>query len=161
LAQCPIQGRKFRHAVELEMRRARSGRIGFGEVGGWAVAEDHRWTPESLQIVLATYALLELLGSCSGVATATFRHRSAIMLQRIGLAVLRSDGEEIPPYHDPRYGCLMQVLQFDSRSPNPKYRDWILNLGAELADGPVVCRETALARVWRGFEAPALTPVVA
>jgi hypothetical protein len=163
LARCPIRGTQFRRAVELEMRRARRVPEGFGEVGGWAVAEDHRGTLESVRIILATYALLELLGSCAGVATATFRHNSAIILKRIGLSPLQADGEEIPPYYDPQYGCKMQVLQFDSRLPNPKYREWILDLCLDLATAPVVCREnmaTAIGHVWRGAEASELAPAV-
>jgi hypothetical protein len=161
LSRCPIRGQRFRRAVELEMRRARHVPIGFGEVGGWAVAEDYRWTPESLRIVLATYALLELLGSCAGVATATFRHSSASILQRIGLTALWADGEEMAPYHDPLYGCLMQVLQFDSRSPSPKYRGWILDLCGDLTTAPVVCREnrSAFGRLWCGLGTPELVPV--
>jgi hypothetical protein len=164
LARCPLQGPKFRRAVEGEIERARRTSIGFGEVGGWAVREDHRRTPESLQIVLATYALLELLGSCVGVATATFRHHSAAILQRIGLATLRADGQEIPPYHDPQYGCLMQVLRFDSRFPNPRYGEWIAALMGDLANSPVVCRENrggVFSHVWRGIETPELMPMQA
>jgi hypothetical protein len=164
LARCPMYGEKFRRTVESELRLARRTSIGFGEVGGWAVREDHRRTPESLRIVLATYALLELLGSCAGVATATFRHHSAAILRRIGLATLRADGQEIPPYHDPQYGCLMQVLRFDSRFPNPRYSDWIGALMGDLANSPVVCRENlggVFGRVWRGMEAPDLLPAPA
>ena len=162
LACCPVQGPRFRRAVEMEMQLARRNSLGFGEVGGWAVAEEYRWTTESLRIVLATYGLLELLGSCVGVATATFRHRSAVILQRIGLSALRADGDEIPPYHDPQYGCLMQILQFDSRSPNPKYSDWISDLIADLVSAPVVCRENptpVFGRVWRGMERPDFAPL--
>jgi hypothetical protein len=164
LARCPSQGSKFRRAVEGEIEHARRTSIGFGEVGGWAVREDHRRTPESLRIVLATYALLELLGSCTGVATATFRHHSAAILRRIGLSALRADGYEIPPYYDSQYGCLMQVLRFDSRFPNPRYRDWIGALMGDLANAPVVSRENlsgVFGRVWRGMETPELMPIPA
>jgi len=163
LARSPEHGARFRRAVQREMDRARSTSIGFGEVGGWAVREDHRLTPESLRIVLATYALLEMLGSCSGVATATFRHSSATILRRIGLSTLQMDGQEIPPYHDPQYGCLMQILRFDSRFPNPKYRAWIASLTADLLNSPVVCREnltSVFGRVWRGMDAPPLVPAL-
>jgi len=114
-----------------------------------------------VRIVLATYRLLELLGSCAGVATATFRHCSATILQRIGLTTLQLDGGEIPPYHDPQYDCLMQILYFDSRSPNPKYGAWIHDLIDVLASAPVICRENrtaALEQVWRGIKAPEFIP---
>ena len=163
LARCPLQGPRFRRAVETEIDQARSTRISFGEVGGWAVRPDHRWTPESVRIVLATYALLELLGSCAGVATATFRHGSEAILRRIGLTTLQTDGEDIPPYHDPQYGCLMQVLRFDSRFPNPRYRSWVDGLMNDLSNAPVVCRENltgVFGRVWRGMETPELLPAL-
>ncbi len=163
LARSQEHGPRFRRAVQREMDLARRTSIGFGEVGGWAVREDHRLTPESLRIVLATYALLELLGSCAGVATATFRHSSATILRRIGLSTLQMDGEEIPPYHDPKYGCLMQILRFDSRFPNPKYRAWVASLTADLLNSPVVCREnlsSVFGRVWRGMDAPPRAPVL-
>jgi len=157
LTECPKLGRPFRGAVEEGMRRARRMRMGFGEVGGWAVSEDHRWTIEPLRIILATYGLLELLGGCAGVATATFRHSSAMILRRIGLSSIEAGGEEIPPYYDPHYHCQMEVLQFDSRRPNPKYRDWVTELAGMLTAAPVICRESfvsSLQNVWRGFEIP-------
>ena len=128
------------------MERARNTSVAFAEVGGWAVSEEHRWTPESLRIVLGAYALAELLGSCLGVATATFRHGSAGILRRIGLAALEVDGDEIQPYHDPQYGCLMQILRFDSRAPNPRYREWVVGLMDELLHAPVICRERSALR---------------
>ena len=138
MADSPMGG-QFRRAVEWQMADARRMRMGFGEVGGWAVAEDRRWTLEPLKIILATYGLLELLGGCIGVATATFRHSSATMLRRIGLDSLCSDGVELPPYFDERYGCQMEVLRFDSRFPNPKYRNWVEYFMASLAEAPVIC----------------------
>jgi len=155
LARCPEFGARFRSAVELVMQGARQMRIGFGEVGGWAVAEDHRWSMEPLRIILATYGLLQLLGSASGVATATFRHSSAAILRRIGLSSLRADGEELPPYYDPYYSCQMEVLRFDSRYPNSRYHEKVVELSACLASAPVICREslvTALRGVFRGLD---------
>jgi hypothetical protein len=162
MADSPMGG-QFRRAVELQMAEARRMQLGFGEVGGWAVAEDHRGTLEGLRIILATYGLLELLGSCTGVATATFRHHSATMLRRIGLSSLSADGVDLPPYFDPRYGCQMEVLRFDSRFPNPKYRDWVAELRSSLTATPVICREKARPNdraVPRGFEVPSLAPAL-
>jgi hypothetical protein len=156
LAHPSLQGNNFRRAVEGEIEHARRASIGFGEVGGWAVREDYRGTPEALRIVLATYALLELLGSCTGIATATFRHGSASILRRIGLTALCADGQEITPYHDLQYGCLMQVLRFDSRSPNPKYRARVDALMGELVTTPVISRENlsgVFGQGWSGTEA--------
>jgi len=130
-------GKAFRQAVEREITNARETGVRFGEVGGWAVAESHRLGPEPLRIILATYGLLELLGSCVGLATATWRHSSAQILRRIGLAPLFVDGAALPPYHDPAYDCEMEVLRFDSRLPNPKYRHMVRELASTLLSAPL------------------------
>jgi hypothetical protein len=141
LADYPELGGKFRRAVEARMYDAHRMGMNFGEVGGWAVAESHRGTLEPLRIILATYALLELLGGSLGVATATYRHESAPMLRRIGLGGMLAGEEELPSYYDPNYGCQMQVLQFDSRHPNPKYQAWVTELAQDLTRAQVVCRQ--------------------
>jgi hypothetical protein len=142
LADYPGLGQAFRAAVEDQMRAAQQLGLGFGEVGGWAVAEEHRGTLEPLRIILATYALMELLGGSLGVATATYRHESAPMLRRIGLGGIHSAGEELPSYYDPHYGCQMQVLQFDSRHPNPKYSGWVAELAQDLRFARVVSSDS-------------------
>jgi hypothetical protein len=165
LSKLPALGRKFRNTVESGMNLARRLGMRFGEVGGWAVAEAHRCTVEPLRIILATYGLLRLLGGAMGVATATFRHGSAPILRRIGLKSLGARGEELPPYFDPHYGCQMEVLQFDSRHPSPKYEGWVTELVEDLSAAPVLCRERAVStfqEVWRGLHKPpepALAPV--
>jgi len=164
LSQCPKFGHRFRGAVETEMERAKAMQIGFGEVGGWAVAESHRGTLEPLRIILATYGLLQLRGGCTGIATATFRHSSATILRRIGLNSLSWDGAELPPYYDPKYRCDMEVLHFDSRCPNDKYRDSVGELTHALAASSVICRDGGksplhtLQRVFHGFEIPSAGP---
>jgi len=161
LAKNPALGPRFRRAVETEMARARQTQISFGEVGGWAVAESHRWTMEPLRIILATYALLQLRGGCAGVATATFRHSSAAILRRIGLSSLVAEGEELPPYYDPHYRCQMEVLRFDSRFPNAKYQPSVKELTYALAASPVICREnlkSSFHHVLQRFEVPAAKP---
>jgi len=130
-------GKAFRTAVEREISDARESGLRFGEVGGWAVAENYRLGPEPLRIILATYGLLELLGSCIGLATATWRHSSAQILRRIGLEPLLVDGNALPPYHDPAYDCEMEVLRFDSRLPNPKYRHMVRTLASSLLTAPL------------------------
>jgi len=163
LSQCPKFGNRFRGAVETEMERARQMQIGFGEVGGWAVAESHRGTLEPLRIILATYGLLQLRGGCTGIATATFRHSSATILRRIGLNSLSWDGAELPPYYDPKYRCDMEVLHFDSRFPNQKYRDSVSELSHALAASPVICRDSVKSAgrsVFHGFEIPMAKPAL-
>jgi hypothetical protein len=139
LADCPKFGGFFRSAVEAEMRHARKMRLGFGEVGGWAVAKAFRRTLEPLRVILTSFALGQLLGGCTGVATATFRNGSSDVLRRIGLNPLQWDGSALPPYFDKRYGCQMEVLRFDTRCPNAKYQEAVTGLSAALAGSPVIC----------------------
>jgi hypothetical protein len=155
ISRCPAMGWKFRTEVESRLRRTRREGIAFAEVGGWAVAEDHRLTMEPLRIILAAYGLAELLGGCYGLATATFRHSSATILQRIGLSTIVAGGEEMAPYFDPSYQCLMQVLQFDSRNPAEKYRPMVCELSGMLTMAPIVSRESfvsTLQGVFRGID---------
>lgn len=137
LAKDAKWGRKLRMAVLTEMENAARQGLTFGEVGGWAVAPERRWTCEAVRTVMAAYALLQLLGGSICVATATFRHNSAGVLQRMGLEPLDCRGDELPPYYDPAYGCEMQALRFDSRAPNSKYLGWCLELQSHLQDAPV------------------------
>ena len=150
LARCPKWGRFFRRAVQNEMTRARAKRFGFGEVGGWAVAENRRWTTDPLRMVLAACALFRVLGGCVGLATATVRHSSAAILRRIGLGPLTIDGVELPPYYDPHYGCEMEALRFDSDFPNPRYAAAIRELSVQLETVPVICQGHGLGE-WRGL----------
>src|SRR5262249_37720941 len=99
---------------------------------------------EPLRIILATYGLLELLGGCTGVATATSRHHSSAILRRIGLRGLQWNGVEMPPYYDPQYRCEMEVLSFDSRFPNPRYREWVEQLASGLSEAPVYSSESPI-----------------
>ena len=138
LSRCPVWGGRFRRAVELQMDQSRRKQVCFGEVGGWAVAENRRCTTDPLRMVLAACALFRLLGGCIGLATATLRHGSAVILRRIGLMPLAVGGTEVPPYFDPQYGCQMEALRYDSDFPNPKYVGMIDELCAELEESPVI-----------------------
>ncbi len=161
ITKSPVLGKCFRQAVESEMEKARMSQLRFGEVGGWAAAPEYHGTIEPVRLILATYGLLGLLGGSAGVATATMRHGSAKILRRIGLSSLEHSGAELPSYYDPYYRCEMEVLRFDSRRPNPKYRGAIAELTSILAESPVICREnlrTSLQGVLLGrpAEAPGL-----
>jgi hypothetical protein len=160
LADCPKFGSHFRWAVEAEILHARQMKLGFGEVGGWAVAEEFRRTLEPLRVILTSYALGQLLGGCTGVATATSRHGSAGILRRIGLNPLQWDGAALPPYYDKRYGCQMEVLRFDTRSPNSKYQEAVTELSAALARSPVICHD-ALDKDSEGVCDRLVTPLLA
>lgn len=128
-------------AVEQQRELAHRRRIDFVEVGGWAIAEDLRWTMEAIRIALGTYALASHLGGCIGITTATLRHHSANVLRKIGGMSLHHEDVEIPRYFDPEYNCEMQVLKFDSAAPNRRLIPWIEQLRSEICRVEVVSPE--------------------
>lgn len=121
IAGDPLWSAKLRMAVESDLAEARRANIGYAELGGWAIAPDYRCGKAALETLLASYAWGQMIGGCLSSCTATVRHRSAVILRRIGGESLYVHGEPIPPYTDPRYGCLMEVLRLDSRVITPRF----------------------------------------
>jgi hypothetical protein len=124
--QCPLSrdpewGPTLVNSIDAELRKARREQLQFVELGGWAVSEETRGTSGALAFALAVYAFSRRAGGALGMTTATFRHCSATILKRLGGARFEADGVTLPPYYDPRYRCMMEMLRFDSRKPNPKY----------------------------------------
>ncbi|MBI4874958.1 MAG: hypothetical protein HY822_10040 [Acidobacteria bacterium] len=145
LAGDPVWGPKVREAVERGIAQAADSGLAYVEVGGWAVAEKIRGTPEALRIALSGYALARSLGACIGITTATVRHRSSTILRRIGGRRLGSDnGEELPVYFDPQYDCDMEIVCFDSRRPDPRFEDRIEEMRHDLVNATVLCAEGGL-----------------
>jgi len=127
-------------AIEAELDRARSEQLHYVELGGWAVSEDSRGTAGPLALALAVYGFSRRAGGALGITTATFRHCSATILKRLGGARFEVDGVTLPPYFDSRYQCMMEMLKFDSRRPNPKYLNLIDQVRDTLARITVVAR---------------------
>lgn len=151
LARDPYWGKCLRLSVESDMALARQRGIDYVEVGGWALDTAARSTTEALRIALATYALSRRLGGCIGISTATVRHCSATILQKIGGTVLQFAGSALPLYFDPAYRCEMAMLRFESEAPNPRYDSWIEGLRAQLRNISVVCKSSAAP--WRSLPA--------
>lgn len=143
LAQSDEWGFRFRTSVDAELNAARRDGFAYVEVGGWALAREIRGTTMALKTVLATYAWSELLGGALGITTATQRNDSAAILRRLGGRPLDCEGVEVPPYYDDRYGCTMEVLRFDSREPNPRYRAMLSEVREQIASATVVCASQA------------------
>ncbi|HTA41218.1 MAG TPA: hypothetical protein VK789_02155 [Bryobacteraceae bacterium] len=139
IAQSDEWGFRFRTSVDAELAAARRAGFAYVEVGGWALAREIRGTTMALKTVLATYAWSELLGGALGITTATRRNDSAAILRRLGGRPLHCDGVELPPYHDDRYGCTMEVLRFDSREPNPRYQAMLDEVKEQVATATVIC----------------------
>jgi hypothetical protein len=141
-------------AIEAELARARRERLDYVELGGWAVAHEHRHSGEGLLLALTAYGLGRAFGGALGLTTATVRHASSTILRRLGGSSLEVDGTVVPAYFDQRYDCEMELLRFDSRAPNPKYAPLIDALEERLRAVPVViCREKIDVTV----DAPAFT----
>ena len=118
-------GSSVRRAIQSDIDRARLLGFSYIEVGGWAISEKIRCTTEVLRMVLMIYAFGQLMGGAYGLSNVTTRHHSASILRRLGGASLIDKGKDVPPYHDPDYGCQMEFLTFDSTKPNPRYAGWI------------------------------------
>jgi hypothetical protein len=140
IANDPFWSVKLRAAVEADLAEARRAGIGYAELGGWAIAADHRCTKAALETLLASYAWGQMIGGCLSSCTATVRHRSAMILRRIGGQSLSFDGEVIPAYTDPQYGCLMEVLRFDSRVVDSRFAQLVGQMRERL-ESSIVIRE--------------------
>ena len=153
------------NSIEAELKKARREQLQFVELGGWAVSEETRGTSGALAFALAVYAFSRRAGGALGMTTATFRHCSATILKRLGGARFEVDGVTLPPYYDPRYRCMMEMLRFDSRRPNPKYVHLIDQVRETLGRITVVARPAMAATespyhvftpMSHAFERPAL-----
>jgi len=138
LAKDPKWADKVRHAVEQDLRIARQKNFSYVEIGGWALAEEWRGTRAALEILVASYALAHLWGGCLGACAATARHGSSSILRRIGGASFEIDGQALPAYEDPQYGCQMELLRFDCRTPSKRFAPLIGQLRAKLAGLPIL-----------------------
>ena len=134
----PRWGERVRRAVEADLERARAENLSYVEVGGWALSEQWRGTRAALEILVASFALGQLWGGALGSCMATVRHQSSSMLRRMGGSAFSIDGQPIPPYEDPNYGCTMELLRFDSRSPAKRFLPVINQLRMKVANTPVI-----------------------
>jgi hypothetical protein len=150
---------KLRKAIHIELERARRDRLQFVELGGWAVSEESRGTAGPLALALAVYGFSRRCGGALGMTTATERHCSSTILKRLGGSRFEIDGATLPPYFDPRYRCMMEMIRFDSRSPNPKYVRLIEEARQKLASVLVIARpDTPALQPGDGFQPDAYQP---
>src|SRR5438270_6620171 len=122
LLESSIWGGKLRSAIENELQLAREQRVGYAELGGWALAREYRNTRAALEILVGSYAWADMIGHCICSCTATTRNHSSSILRRVGGTPLSIHGEVIPPYFDEQYGCTMELLRFDSREVPQKFK---------------------------------------
>lgn len=132
LAEHPLWQASLRSAVSNAIHSARSRKMRFAELGGWCVSKHCRNTSQAVRTVLSMYALGEILGGTVGISTATMRHASSAILQKLGGSRLGDGGQPLPSYLDPKYRCEMQLLQFDTSNPASRYADTISGLIGEM-----------------------------
>jgi hypothetical protein len=143
---CPLADQdEIRQAVNAEIARARKEYVRYSEVGGWAVEKQGRCTGEGLVLILVTFALSRTLGGALGLTTATVRHSSSTILRRFGFSSFEVSGVPVMPYHDPKYGCDMELLRFDTRQSDPKYHGLIEQVRSRLAEVTVIARTASQA----------------
>ena len=140
LAHHPLWGERVQRAVEADLRRIREEKLQYVEVGGWALAEEWRGTRAALEILVGSFALGQIWGGAIGSCTATVRHSSSSMLRRIGGTSFELAGEAIPAYEDPHYGCTMELLRFDYRTPSKRFLPLMAPLKASLSKCRVLTR---------------------
>lgn len=139
VAKDAFWGPKVRKAVEADLQRCRRENLAFVEIGGWALSEEWRNTRAALEILVGSFALAQIWGGCLGACTATVRHSSSSILRRIGGVNYEIDSAHIPSYFDSEYGCDMELLHFDYRTPCPRFLPLIKLLQSTLAKSTVLC----------------------
>jgi hypothetical protein len=146
-----------RKGIEAQISDAARRGLSYVELGGWAISEGRRLTSDALRMILSVYALAGLTGSALAVTTATKRHESASILRRMGGWPLNADGHEVPPYYDTKYGCEMELLVFDSTSPNPNYEAFIEDYQHHLPECPVILPEGFPRQIETSFDIRSLS----
>jgi hypothetical protein len=138
VSQCTFWARHVRNAVESELTRARLNDLTTIEPGGWVVDEALRGTCEAVSLAISAFAWAQILGDCIGFLTATVKHGSATILRRLGGRQLKTEGETIPGYFEPAWGCNMELLHFDTNSLNPRFEPSLSSARSRLLESPVV-----------------------
>ncbi|HYZ85307.1 MAG TPA: hypothetical protein VE621_12930 [Bryobacteraceae bacterium] len=147
LARCEQWGDKLRSAVNRQIDLAARQGIAFGEVGGWAIAAEHRGSTAAFKVGLAVCAMVQYMGQSVGLTTANMSFGSAAILKRFGMKPIVHNDEELPTYYDPQYKRNIQILQFDSRFPNSRYADALSEMRDYLRTAPVFRASTFTERI--------------
>jgi hypothetical protein len=158
VAQSTEFGRTVREAIQGELAYARRRGFYYVELGGWAISEEMRCSSEALRMLLTVFALAQSMGGALGVSNATTRHHSSSILRRVGGRPLMVRGAEVPAYLDSNYNCEMELLSFDSTSPDAHYGKWIGECRAALPELPVISNDVAATDASGVFGPPLCAP---
>jgi hypothetical protein len=129
-----------RYAGAVKAFLADGSRLGRGvlEVGGWAVHEGFRNSTRVPILALACWSLLQLLGGCVALSSATRRNQSADMLRRLGGFPLADNHGPLPAFYDVYHRCEIELLGFDSYHPAEEYEPTVLEIREFLRNALVV-----------------------
>lgn len=83
-------------------------------VGGWAVHPDFQMSGVAVKLLFVAFALGQKLGGAVVDASATIRHRSAAILEKVG-------GIPVRHYYDQHYKSDMTNFQFDTLNVAKKF----------------------------------------
>jgi Acetyltransferase (GNAT) domain len=125
LAHSQEWGYLLRRVVEEQMQATRRRGMRFAELGGWAVSRELRCSTEAVRLVLAGYALGQILGGVAGISTADAENQSSSILTRIGGVPLAAGDTPFPNFYETQYQRKLKVLYLDSSRPNPRYETHI------------------------------------
>ena len=135
LASSPEYGPLLKTAVQHHIGQAISSGVRYGEAGMWALRPEARCSTAAVTIALATFAVAKALGGGLGITTATTRHGSSAILQRLG----GSTFPDLPSYYEPKYGCVIEILHFDSADLDARYQLRMERVEKELARCDIIC----------------------
>lgn len=155
LAKSRRFGSTLIRAVEDHVNSARAANVGYGEAGGWVLSPSLRCSTAAVNIALMTFALAERLGGGMGITTATVRHHSASILQRLGGQTLAG----LPPYYEPKFGCVIQILGFDMKSLARQFARKLSEARAHLDSTEVLYRSNAARPKFSFQHVPFILPV--
>ena len=147
LAHCDEWRDVLRRAVEVQIDAAKQRGVSFAELGGWAIAPNRRCTMEAVRMVIAGYALAQLLGGAVGVTTANIRHHSASILRRLGGMRLTSGHRELPSYYEPLYRSELEILRFESSKPSLRFLSRMNECCGLLRHVTVIARQGSAAKL--------------
>lgn len=114
IASDPEWGPRIRRSIDSDLRMLAARNQYAAELGGWAIAQDHRDSRAAMYLLTGCCALGRAHGDCICYGTATRRHGSLDILRRLGGCPLYDGTDVIPDYFDPRYGCEMGFVRFAS-----------------------------------------------
>ena len=110
------------------LQRAWTAGLYVAETGGWALGKNLRGGKKGALLALSGWAITRLVGGAKILGIVTTRCGASRLTKYLGGSELRDEQGYVPPYFDWRYGCEMEVIEFDSRQVNPIFETSVKGL---------------------------------